>query len=329
MRPIGIDVKAEPAAPSSPAYTKNTHSYDGPTLELRESAVGQAKETEFTIEQGEVNNLTKLLKGFGLSRLESQIFVGLLRSEQSKAKDLSQQLGINRVEVYRILRQLVSRGLVTVTPSDPALFRAVHPKVALLTLIGETERRVRRMKEVAPEVVIELETLETRPRKSSDTVTEAFRLIRGDASVYEAKQIVARAQHSIQGIWAIRRAIRINAIDSLLSALDRGLKMQLILEITKECVGMSEVDELIRRADIRHCDGIEHALRFTIADGREAILGAASIDRDTKDDVSLWSGRKEMIALLSAQFDILWNKSEDGRERMKFLELGCFSKNGK
>ena len=305
-----LGVKAEPAA----------QSWGGPTLELREPAVGHAKENEFTIEQSEVNELTKLLKEFGLSRLESQIFVGLLRSEGSKARDLSQQLGINRVEVYRILRQLVSRGLVTVTPSDPALFRAVHPKVAVLALIGETERRVRKMKEAAPDVVIELETLERRPRKSPDTVTEAFRLIRGDASLFEAKQIVARAQHSIQGAWSIRRAIRINAIDALISALDRGLKMQLILEITKECIGISEVDELIRRADIRHCDGIEHSLRFTIADGREAMLGAASIDSDTKDDVSLWSGRKEMIALLSSQFDILWNKSQDGRERMKFLE---------
>src|SRR5690349_11823466 len=101
--------------------------------------------------------VTGLLKEFRLTRLESEIFIGLLRTGKSTAKDLSQQLGINRVEVYRILRRLVTRGLVVVTPSDPALFDSVQPRVALLALIGEIERKARQMKEIAPTVALQLE----------------------------------------------------------------------------------------------------------------------------------------------------------------------------
>lgn len=63
--------------------------------------------------------IKSLLRNYNLTSLEVDVYIGLLKEGKSRAKPISDHLGINRVEVYRVLKRLTTRGLVSTTEAGP------------------------------------------------------------------------------------------------------------------------------------------------------------------------------------------------------------------
>ncbi len=64
------------------------------------------------------------LERVGLSRYEALVFVNLARSGAITAGELARASGVNRVQTYRALESLESRGLVEVTIDRPRRYAA-------------------------------------------------------------------------------------------------------------------------------------------------------------------------------------------------------------
>jgi sugar-specific transcriptional regulator TrmB len=254
-------------------------------------------------------NIKNLLKNYGLTRLEIDVYLGLLQRGESKATILSHYLGMNRVEVYRVLKRLVSRGLVSTTASEPVVvYEAVKPGTALKVLIKEVERKVRKLRELAPEVLLELETIDKKIElNSNSTSLAAFKILRGEAAVEGLNEKVAAAEIEILGVWSLRRMYSYGMIETFLETLKRGCSAQIICEITKE--NAAEAEELSALTNLHHCPGIEHSLRFTIIDGKELILGVAAVDSTIDSLINVFSTSRDLIQLVTRQFQILWDES--------------------
>jgi len=67
----------------------------------------------------------KTLGDLGLTRLDSKIYVYLAKRGPQKGKDISKALKIQKYQLYRSLKKLQSKAIVSATLEHPARFSAV------------------------------------------------------------------------------------------------------------------------------------------------------------------------------------------------------------
>src|SRR5207247_478350 len=71
-----------------------------------------------------LSEASEALQRVGLGRYEALVFVNLARSGAATAGELARASGVNRVQTYRALESLESRGLVEVTIDRPRRYAA-------------------------------------------------------------------------------------------------------------------------------------------------------------------------------------------------------------
>ena len=71
------------------------------------------------------DRILKTLLGLGLSDLEAKVYVFLAKKGLQKGKDITRALKINKPQLYRSLKKLQSRGIVTATLEHPSRFSSV------------------------------------------------------------------------------------------------------------------------------------------------------------------------------------------------------------
>jgi len=89
------------------------------------------------------------LQDFGLSKNESEVYVGLLRTGPSKVSQISNFIQINRAKGYRILENLRKQGLVSSTFSNPTVYSANDLKDSLHSLVDGKKSEVDRLEKTA------------------------------------------------------------------------------------------------------------------------------------------------------------------------------------
>lgn len=85
--------------------------------------------------------LLKILEDLGIKRLDAQVYLLLATEEPKKGREISNELRINKPQLYSILRKLQNKGLVTVSPEHPARFSAIlFDKVLDLLITAKREQ---------------------------------------------------------------------------------------------------------------------------------------------------------------------------------------------
>ena len=102
-----------------------------------------------------LEHLCRVLRLMGLSNNEIRVYTTLLLNGPLTTPQLAEHLSVHRVQVYTVLRKLVSRGLVEVAQGKPMVYRAVEPEVLLEKFLSEVQNlreraleEVRRLREV-------------------------------------------------------------------------------------------------------------------------------------------------------------------------------------
>ncbi len=85
------------------------------------------------------DNVRKVLKDFGLTESESEIYIFLSKYQALKGGDIAKSLHIQKGQVYRSLKGLQSKAIVELTLESPARFMAV-PFETVLDLLVKTKR---------------------------------------------------------------------------------------------------------------------------------------------------------------------------------------------
>jgi sugar-specific transcriptional regulator TrmB len=93
------------------------------------------------------DNLTHLIRPYGLSEEEAKIYLQLVQNGFMSALQISRNLQIGRTRVYRILDKLITKGLCDQKLDSAGLkFGATDPS-KLSQLINEREHEVLSLKE--------------------------------------------------------------------------------------------------------------------------------------------------------------------------------------
>lgn len=149
------------------------------------------------------------LPEYGLTEVQAKVYYHLLTLGQTSSTKVAKELGVHRSEVYRVLRELAEKGLVTEHKDKrPTLFTPTPPEEALAILLQQHAKTLQRLKEETPRLVAWLnshaKTKKTRPsvllidddetiRKGlSRTLTkEGFNV----DTVPDGKQALEKSQH--------------------------------------------------------------------------------------------------------------------------------------
>jgi len=97
-------------------------------------------------------NTIEALQTIGLTQHEARVYLALIQLKSAKAAAIVEAAGMYEAHVYKALRRLAERGIVTGSRGRHSVFSALKPESALADLLREQEERVR----VGTELVKEL-----------------------------------------------------------------------------------------------------------------------------------------------------------------------------
>jgi sugar-specific transcriptional regulator TrmB len=99
------------------------------------------------------DNLTSLLKPFGLSNEESQIYLDLVEKKVSTALKLSRHSGISRTKVYRILDKLIEKELVTQQLDSSGFKFVANDPSQIELLLSKKESELISLRNSLPQII--------------------------------------------------------------------------------------------------------------------------------------------------------------------------------
>jgi sugar-specific transcriptional regulator TrmB len=83
--------------------------------------------------------LAKTLAGLGLTEIDAEIYAFLAKEGSQKARDIAGVLNLYKQQLYRSLKRLQKKGIVTATLEHPAHFSAM-PLEKVIDILIETRK---------------------------------------------------------------------------------------------------------------------------------------------------------------------------------------------
>lgn len=97
--------------------------------------------------------LFKSLVGLGLKEVDVEIYLFLAEEGPQKARTLAKALELNKQQLYRSLKRLQNKDIVTVTQDRPAIFSAVSPEMILDFIIEAKKEQASALQENREELL--------------------------------------------------------------------------------------------------------------------------------------------------------------------------------
>ena len=120
-----------------------------------------------------LNSSTQLeskLEPFGFSKNEGQVYLTLLECGWLTVLDLSRKINIKRPTLYRILEDLVQKGMVEVKISDKTTYYNASSPDQLTTIITEKEQQLGDIKALSFPLINELNLLKQINPQETDVI---------------------------------------------------------------------------------------------------------------------------------------------------------------
>lgn len=265
------------------------------------------------------------LSRFGLTPLQSKIYITLLMQGPSPARKIAKALAIHRVEIYRVMKTLKNMGLVEEILGNPRRYRAVEPERALETLVSQKMSRVKSLAKRAKEVGEWLTAVQGSGRIVEPEKDVSFVIVEGRRRVYDkVLDMITRAEEEVLAMMTangLRRAVAMGMLDLIDGCVERGAKVRILSKIENE--NLREAEQLIRVCELRHDDRITSHIQ--IMDDKEVIIGALDTDDvhlSREEHIELWTNNKAYVCLMRESFEGRWRESTGARQRMRFLLTG-------
>jgi len=253
------------------------------------------------------------LSQFGLTPLQAQLYLTLVKCGPSHARVLSSTLGINRVDVYRVLRGLQKLGLIEIILASPSKYSAIDPKRAIDLLIKDNENRLMKIKNRAQKLSSRIAAVSNTnflPERIDDSAQHHFKLKYGWQVLDTLKILIDGAQREILVIWS-GVGLRVHSAEGILEhfekAFQRGVRIKAITETTSD--DSDEIRLLNRITSLRISDNLLSSLRSITVDSKQVLLSATAAPPSESERMSLWTDNRAIVDGFVKDFDRLWQIS--------------------
>ncbi len=265
-----------------------------------------------------LSQATEALQRIGLSRYEALVFVNLARAGASTAGELARAGGVNRVQTYRALESLESRGFVEVTLDRPRRYAARAISEVFEMIAVEKRAELEKLDALRKSL---LDAWPRISRRKREPPSVRLQLIQGRVQIYRTlRQFVGTAKQEVLAFTTtkgLQRSYRAGINEVLVEAMGRGVKPRLAADINESNAAL--MARVAEKVPLRHVD--RQRARFIIVD-RESILAFLIQDESTikgEGETGLWTNSPDFVKAHLDFFEKAWAIGMPAGQRLAAL----------
>ena len=275
--------------------------------------------------------LKSILRDFGITESESSVYLFLARHTALKGTEIAQQLKKDKAQIYHILRELQSKGIVESTLETPMRFTATPFE-------NIVESAIKAKKDEAAKIEnAKLQLLDYWKETSKPQVTvsaEKFVVIESRQRVYsKIAQMIAATESQLLIIAAVSSLLRADKFGLYDVATKHPKKAKIIFRfLTKLSEKNVDSAKILCRelslckmnCSIRVPDlDANLSPRMVIKDDREALFFITPPSKPSTeefDESCLWTNCIDLVQAFTKVFEGTWLNSTDVQTRIREIE---------
>lgn len=276
------------------------------------------------MQESERGDLIDGLVIYGLSPVQAQIYITLLKLGRSTAKSISINSDINRVDVYRAVKRLSKLGLIEQMLGNPITFAAVEPEQALDILVDVKSSQIERLRSEKTYLKRRLELLAldgpVKSKRGGEDEELFVKVLSGEQVFRRLKSLITNSKEEVMTVFSPRSLIlydRIGVPELEQERIAQGVKIRAVTGITRE--NYREAIEYSKVVDLRHSDQLSSHLRYTIVDHSLLLLPVGEPPSSLGEATALWTDSNALIGGLIDDFEKLWANSVPPDEKITRL----------
>lgn len=269
------------------------------------------------VDSVEEDELISQLQNFGLTQMDAELYIGLLKAGPSKVGQLSNFTGINRIKVYRILEKLKNLGFVSTTFSNPTIYSAKDLKTSLQDVTDRKKFELVRLEKLEPLLSETYEKLKSNVTLQSDekqAQEPQFAIISGRHNIY--MHILKLIRKEKEGLYFITTPSDLGMMyytsipESILEAQKRGVEIKCVTEVEEK-----KHNQLINRMKIDNFRITNLPSKGRIVCGESETLVSGFTEEksvlNTEHDSALVTNSDEFVRNMKCLCRQLWQSGKE------------------
>lgn len=259
----------------------------------------------------QTDKILEILEKFGLSKNESKIYAFIGKYGAKTASEIKTNLGIPRSEIYRILSNLQTKGILQVSYDPTTIFSIIHPKKVLQLLIEEEKERLKVLednKEIFLTLWNNIPNFVSENVKSRNSV---FQTLNGYTQINNRlKEMIKTSKKEFLLLGSNNNFARFyhdGVLDSLVKS-----KLEQKLLGTK----LDELKDFFKGINQKHVRTVSKEEQnnqcFAISDRCEVIFFTTEIKNNKP--IAIFTNSKSVSESLSLLFDFMWSHNEESKK---------------
>ena len=261
---------------------------------------------DYILSDREINSLEDL----GLTSSQVKVYLALLNVGCSDARTASKFSGVVRQDIYRVLNELIAKGLVAKTLDNPSKFDPVNLEYGIAILYDQKKTEVVNMQANVAELLKNFKGKKktTLPNKEPLFEIQALNV----TSDLCGKEIVDTAKISLKTILPWEMFVRLSNIHSKKQkrALRRGVSIRVLTEkhLDKSLEKLGKANAVDPLLEIRYVPQISGL--FTIVDDQTVFIQTETEDNCFQGKI-LVSNNPSLVAILKDYYETIWEKASE------------------
>lgn len=261
---------------------------------------------EYIFSDREINSLEDL----GLTSSQVKVYLALLNAGCSNAKTVSKFSGVVRQDIYRVLNELIAKGLVAKTLDVPSKFDPVNLEDGLVILYDRKKTEIINMQERVDELLKSFKG----KKKFVNLDKEPFFEIQAlnVASELCGKEIIDAAKISLKTILPWEMFVRLSTIHGKKQkrALKRGVNIRVLTEkpvgkSLEELGKANAIDPLLEIRIVPQILGL-----FSIVDDQTVFIQTETEDNCFEGKI-LKANNPSLVAIIKDYYETIWEKASE------------------
>lgn len=262
----------------------------------------------------------KALKNIGLTEKEIDLYIFLAKQPALRSGEISKGLRTHRVEIYRILKSLQTKGAVEATLESPTRFIVIPLETVLDSFIKAKQQETIQMESTKQSVLNEWKNIS---KTESRIAIEKFSIVEGNKKIYtKFLRMVKETKNQLSAVTTSADLIRAEQFGVLDVAFNHPLKDKIKFHFLTDLsdANLNMIRNLSKDKSETGIDfkgkspavGLQLSPRMIIRDREELLFfirPTAETSVPGQNDVCLWTNCEALVHSFSVMFEDLWINS--------------------
>lgn len=257
------------------------------------------------------------LKCLGLSTIQARVYLTLVHHGRASANTLSKHSDVARSEIYRIMTQFQNLGIVQKIISTPIMFEATPIEQALLALVGNKAKELKKVKKQTKNLIQILGQKKLAQNNVLENEPSLFMIPPTKTALNKRIELIENSQSLIKGLipWkGYKFALDDYTFrEALKKAISRGVKFQLLIHNPQEVTFPPDHYKLMKIFEDNSCSIItkklDNPVTVSIFDEKDVLIFSYK-KTGPHGSPLLWSNDISIIKMANCYFDNQWKKAE-------------------